>query len=64
VLVSPLGSGAITTTMLRDTMPRKKISRYFLIRSLFFMNENMIAPAAWPKLFYYRRDAAIAARLG
>src|SRR5208282_5701425 len=63
--VSPLGRGAITTTMLRETMPRKKMSRYFFTASLFFRNKaNMIAPAIWPKQFHYRRDTAIAARLG
>jgi hypothetical protein len=28
------------------------------------MNENMIAPATWPKPFYYRRDTVFAARPG
>src|SRR5208283_5293081 len=65
VLESPPGMGAITTTMLSDTMPRKKMSRYFLTASLFFRNKaNMIAPAIWPKPFHYRRDAPIAARPG
>src|SRR5208337_3017442 len=63
--VSPLGRGAITTTMLRETMPRKKMSRYFFTASLFFRNKaNMIAPTIWPKPLHYRRDASIAARLG
>ena len=60
--VSPLGRGAITTTMLKETMPRKTMSMYFFTASLFFLRkENMITPAIARR--HYRRSAFRAARM-